>query len=146
MFVCTGVCLRGCSTAKQFTHTIHGPSDRSGLATHHGEQGKWSRGDRSRLDVGKSIGQLFARDCCADEFRSGWAFWVSCGSLLILEIVLHLNFLIRLVGNFTADAEYQARSCWVFLVVSGKKWKNFSLSCMQGNARRFHFYAKKERE
>lgn len=31
----------------------------------------------------------------------------------------------------------------VFSVVSGKKCKNFSMCCMQGNARFFHFYAKK---
>lgn len=31
----------------------------------------------------------------------------------------------------------------VFSVVSGEKWKNFSMRRMQGNARLFHFYAKK---
>lgn len=73
----------------------------------------------------RAIGQLFAQDC-SDEFRAVPAFWVSCGSLLILEIVLHQNFLIRLVGNFTADADYQARSCFFFQ------------SCQEESGRTFH--------
>lgn len=46
------MCLVGYSAAKQFTHTTHCTSDRSGLAVRQGEQGKWSQRDRSRLDVG----------------------------------------------------------------------------------------------
>lgn len=93
----------------------------------------------------RAIYQLFTRDCCPDELGAQRAFWVSCASMLILEIVLHQNFLIRLLGNFSADADYQARSCHFFSVMSGKKWKNISSSCTQRHARFFHFYAK-ERE
>lgn len=46
MFIIIGRCLGGCSIARQFTRTIHGPSDRSGLAVRHGEQRKGVKAPR----------------------------------------------------------------------------------------------------
>lgn len=110
MFIIISKCLGGCSVARQFNHMIHSPSERSGLVVHHGEQRKWSQGDRSRLCVGK-------RHPTARLEQGGpWA------SLLILETVSHQNFLIRLVGETSLQMLIIMYNLARFLaVLSGKK-------------------------
>lgn len=110
MFIIISKCLGGCSAARQFNHMIHSPSERSGLAVHHGEQRKWSQGDRSRLCVGK-------RHPTARLEQGG-----PRASPLILETVSHQNFLIRLVGETSLQMLIIMYNLARFLaVLSGKK-------------------------
>lgn len=110
MFIIISKCLGGCSAARQFNHMIHSPSERSGLAVHHGEQRKWSQGDRSRLCVGK-------RHPTARLEQGG-----PRASPLILETVPHQNFLISLVGETSLQMLIIMYNLARFLaVLSGKK-------------------------
>lgn len=62
------------------------------------------------------------------------------------QIVLHQNFLIRLVGNFTSDADDQARSCWFFFSRVRKSLEELFTELHARKCQVLSFQCKKERE